>query len=104
MAAKSNTRTATAVKKEAPPRKEEKPRVEKRVLSEKQLLEMYSLLYKCRQVDERGRLLFRQGKFKGNFYSAVGQEATHVGSLYGCRKSDWVGPSHRDMVAAVVKG
>jgi TPP-dependent pyruvate/acetoin dehydrogenase alpha subunit len=73
-------------------------------LTKAQLLEMYHLLYKCRQVDERARLLFRQGKFKGNFYSAVGQEATHVGTLYGCRKSDWVGPSHRDMVAAVVKG
>jgi len=73
-------------------------------LSKNQLIELYSLLYKCRQVDERARLLFRQGKFKGNFYSAVGQEATHVGTLYGCRKSDWVGPSHRDMVAAVVKG
>ncbi len=73
-------------------------------LKKDQLLEMYYLLLKCRQVDERARLLFRQGKFKGNFYSAVGQEATHVGTLYGCRKSDWIGPSHRDMVAAVVKG
>jgi TPP-dependent pyruvate/acetoin dehydrogenase alpha subunit len=73
-------------------------------LSREQLLEMYILLFKCRQVDERARILFRQGKFKGNFYSAVGQEATHVGTLYGCRREDWVAPSHRDMVAAVVKG
>ncbi|MFB3127127.1 MAG: thiamine pyrophosphate-dependent enzyme, partial [Candidatus Acidiferrales bacterium] len=73
-------------------------------LSQTQLLEMYHLLLKCRLVDERARVLFRQGKFKGNHYSAVGQEAVPVGTLYGCQPSDWVGPSHRDMVAALVKG
>ncbi len=73
-------------------------------LSQTQLLEMYHLLLKCRLVDERARVLFRQGKFKGNHYSAVGQEAVTVGTLYGCQPSDWVGPSHRDMVAALVKG
>ncbi|MFQ5926701.1 MAG: thiamine pyrophosphate-dependent dehydrogenase E1 component subunit alpha [Terriglobia bacterium] len=79
-------------------------KAQKLPLARAHLLEMYTLLLKCRQVDERARILFRQGKFKGNFYSAVGQEATHVGTLFGCRKTDWVGPSHRDMVAAVVKG
>lgn len=83
---------------------EREKKADKLPLSREQLLEMYTLLLKCRQVDERARILFRQGKFKGNFYSAVGQEATHVGTLYGCRKSDWVGPSHRDTVAALVKG
>lgn len=82
----------------------ERERLEKLPLSSEQLLELYTLLFKCRQVDERGRILFRQGKFKGNFYSAVGQEATLVGTLYNCRKEDWVAPSHRDMIAAVVKG
>jgi len=129
--AKGNTKTATAVKpatagkrETAKPGKNDKPATAgkpaataaagaataapaataKGELSKDQLREMYALLLKCRQVDERARLLFRQGKFKGNFYSAVGQEATHVGTLYGCRRSDWIGPSHRDMVAAVVKG
>ena len=88
----------------APALADQEKRAEKLSLTREQLLEMYTLLLKCRQVDERGRILFRQAKFKGNFYSAVGQEATHVGTLYGCRKSDWVGPSHRDLVAAVVKG
>ena len=73
-------------------------------LSPEQLLEMFTLLLKCRLTDERARHLFRQGKFKGNHYSAVGQEATHVGTLYGCRPTDWIGPSHRDMVGALVKG
>lgn len=73
-------------------------------LSPEQLREMFALLLKCRSTDERARLLFRQGKFKGNYYSAAGQEATHVGALYGCRPTDWIGPSHRDMVGALVKG
>lgn len=99
-----------AGKKAAPPRKQSKPQKPEKAtepkgeLSKEQLREMYTLLLKCRLVDERARVLFRQGKFKGNFYSGVGQEAIHVGVLYACRRSDWVGPSHRDMVAAVVKG
>ena len=102
MAGKGAKSSASAVKDRPRPKAAEPARGGE--LTKEQLLEMYMLLYKCRQVDERGRLLFRQGKFKGNFYSGVGQEATHVGTLYGCRPSDWVGPSHRDMAAAVVKG
>ena len=104
MAAKGSHKSATAMMKEKPaPPTAGRPGATP-ALTKEQLLEMYTLLLKCRLVDERGRLLFRQGKFKGNFYSGVGQEATHVGTLYGCRKTDWVGPSHRDTVAAVVKG
>ncbi|MFQ5695021.1 MAG: thiamine pyrophosphate-dependent dehydrogenase E1 component subunit alpha [Terriglobia bacterium] len=99
---------ATAVKKGARGHRDERPAARHGAslvgLSGAQLVEMYTLLLKCRLVDERARVLFRQGKFKGNFYSAVGQEATLVGTLYACRRSDWVGPSHREMVAAVVKG
>src|SRR3970282_1696665 len=102
MPAKAAKSSASAVKDQPRPKSAEPAREGE--LSKEQLLEMYTLLFKCRQVGERARLLFRQGKFKGNFYSGVGQEATHVGTLYGCRPSDWVGPSHRDMVAAVVEG
>ena len=102
MAGKGNKASGAAVKEKPRPKTAEAGAPDE--LNKEQLLEMYTLLFRCRLVDERARLLFRQGKFKGNFYSAVGQEATHVGTLYGCRRSDWVGPSHRDMVAAVVKG
>jgi len=104
MAAKNNSKTATMTRKEMKPAKAAPGPAPKAELSKDQLLEMYTLLLRCRLTDERGRLLFRQGKFKGNFYSGVGQEATHVGTLYGTRKSDWVGPSHRDSVACLVKG
>ncbi|MBI4467455.1 MAG: hypothetical protein HY656_08545, partial [Acidobacteria bacterium] len=72
---------ASAALKEKPRPKE--PAGTTAELTKEQRLEMYTLLVRCRMVDERARLLFRQGKFKGNFYSAVGQEATHVGTLYG---------------------
>jgi pyruvate dehydrogenase E1 component alpha subunit len=68
------------------------------------LLNLYKLLVKCRMCDEKARVLFRQGKFAGNFYSAVGQEATEVGAAYGLREDDWIAPSHRDWTANIVKG
>jgi plastocyanin len=37
-------------------------------------------MLKCRTVEERIRLLFRQGRFSGNYFPAVGQEATEVGA------------------------
>ncbi len=104
MAAKNNSRTATMTRKEKKSARPAQAPAPKGELSKDQLLEMYTLLLRCRMTDERGRLLFRQGKFKGNFYSGVGQEATHVGTLYGTRKSDWIGPSHRDSVAGLIKG
>ena len=36
-----------------------------------------------RQVDERCRRLFKQGRFHGTYFSAVGQEATVVGRATG---------------------
>jgi TPP-dependent pyruvate/acetoin dehydrogenase alpha subunit len=68
------------------------------------LLGLYKMLVKCRMCDEKARILFRQGKYKGNFYSGVGQEATEVGTSYGLRKDDWIAPSHRDWTANIIKG
>ncbi len=68
------------------------------------LLGLYKMLVKCRMCDEKARILFRQGKFAGNFYSGVGQEATEVGAAYSLRDDDWIAPSHRDWTANVIKG
>ena len=68
------------------------------------LLGLYRMLVKCRMCDEKARILFRQGKFAGNFYSAVGQEATEVGAAYSLREDDWIAPSHRDWTSNIVKG
>ncbi len=65
---------------------------------------LYSYMLKCRMVEERARLLFRQGKFAGNYYAAVGQEATEVGATIDLRPEDTVAPSHRNFVTHIMKG
>ena len=67
-------------------------------------LNLYKMLVKCRMCDEKARILFRQGKYKGNFYSGVGQEATSVGTAFSLKKDDWIAPSHRDWTSNIIKG
>ncbi len=68
------------------------------------LLNLYRMLVKCRMSDEKARILFRQSKFAGNFFSGVGQEATEVGSAFTLREDDWIAPSHRDWTSNIIKG
>jgi len=68
------------------------------------LLGLYRMLVKCRMSDEKARILFRQSKFSGNFFSGVGQEATEVGTAYTLREDDWIAPSHRDWTSNIIKG
>jgi TPP-dependent pyruvate/acetoin dehydrogenase alpha subunit len=73
-------------------------------LSEEILRRLYTYMLKCRMVEERARLLFRQGKFAGNYYAAVGQEATEVGATIDLLPEDTVAPSHRNFVTNIMKG
>jgi len=73
-------------------------------LSQETLLGLYTNLLKTRLLDERFRKLFRQGRFAGTYFSAVGQEATTVGPTYGLRDEDIIAPSHREIGANVAKG
>ena len=68
------------------------------------LKRLYSYMLKCRMVEERVRLLFRQGKFAGNYYAAVGQEATEVGATIDLDPADTIAPSHRNFVTHIMKG
>lgn len=81
-----------------------KPDLKKIGLPEDVLLGLYVNLVKTRTVDERLRKLFRQGRYAGTYFSAVGQEATTVGPTYGLRKEDIIAPSHREIGAAITKG
>jgi TPP-dependent pyruvate/acetoin dehydrogenase alpha subunit len=80
------------------------PETERASRSPELLIGLYRMLVKCRMCDEKARILFRQGKYKGNFYSGVGQEAAEVGTAYTLRKDDWIAPSHRDWTANIIKG
>jgi len=73
-------------------------------ISEEKLKQLYSTMLKCRMLEEKARMLFKQGKFAGNYYAAVGQEATEVGCAIDLKPEDTVAPSHRDFIANFIKG
>ncbi len=73
-------------------------------LPAEKLKQLYATMLKCRTMEERIRILFKQGKFAGNYYPAVGQEATEVGSAIDLRPTDTIAPSHRDFIANLIKG
>lgn len=81
-----------------------KPSKKSPKLPEETMLGLYENLLRTRLVDERFRKLYRQGRFVGTYYSAVGQEATTVGPTYGLRDEDIIAPSHRELGAAITKG
>jgi TPP-dependent pyruvate/acetoin dehydrogenase alpha subunit len=73
-------------------------------VSNDELRGLYYYMNLVRQVDERCRRLFKQGRFHGTYFSAVGQEATVVGSAYGLRPDDVIGIQHREIGAVITKG
>jgi TPP-dependent pyruvate/acetoin dehydrogenase alpha subunit len=73
-------------------------------IGEEKLKQLYATMLKCRMLEEKARLLFKQGKFAGNYYAAVGQEATEVGCAIDLKPEDTVAPSHRDFIANFIKG
>jgi TPP-dependent pyruvate/acetoin dehydrogenase alpha subunit len=81
-----------------------KPSLKKIGLPEETLMGLFTNLLKTRMLDERFRKLFRQGRFAGTYFSAVGQEATTVGPTYGLTDEDIIAPSHREIGANVTKG
>jgi TPP-dependent pyruvate/acetoin dehydrogenase alpha subunit len=73
-------------------------------VSAEDLKGLYYFMNLVRQVDERCRRLFKQGRFQGTYFSAVGQEATVVGPCYGLRPDDFIGIQHREIGAVITKG
>lgn len=73
-------------------------------VSAEDLRGLYYFMNLVRQVDERCRRLFKQGRFQGTYFSAVGQEATVVGPCYGLRPDDFIGIQHREIGAVITKG
>lgn len=65
---------------------------------------LYSYMLKCRMVEERIRVLYRQSRFAGNYFAAVGQEATEVGVTLDLLPEDTIAPSHRNFVTHIMKG
>src|SRR5512147_1231228 len=68
------------------------------------LQRLYTYMLKCRTMEERIRILFRQGRFAGNYFAAVGQEATQVGVTMDLLPEDTIAPSHRNFITHIMKG
>jgi TPP-dependent pyruvate/acetoin dehydrogenase alpha subunit len=74
------------------------------LISNEKLIQLYTTMVKCRMLEERARVLFKQSKFTGNYYAAVGQEAAAVGVAIDLLPEDTIGPSHRDFIVNFIKG
>jgi len=83
---------------------ETSPHEGSRHLDPEVLRRLYTYMLKCRTVEERIRVLYRQGRFAGNYFAAVGQEATEVGTTIDLLPEDTIAPSHRNFVTNIMKG
>lgn len=72
-------------------------------LPAKELQELYRLMVATRTLDERGLALQRQGRI-GFYLQSTGQEASHIGSAYALKDSDWLFPAYRQPGILLLRG
>ena len=63
---------------------------------------MYRNMLITRGIEERGHILYRQGKIPGSFYTGRGNEAASVGVATAMGPDDVGTPLHRDMGVHIV--
>src|SRR3977135_1782190 len=68
------------------------------------LLGVYRNMIMTRGIEERGHILYRQGKIPGSFYTGRGNEGAAVGVATAMGPDDVGTPLHRDMGVHVVRG
>jgi TPP-dependent pyruvate/acetoin dehydrogenase alpha subunit len=68
------------------------------------LLGIYRNMLVTRGIEERGHILYKQGKIPGSFYTGRGNEAAAVGVASAMRPEDAGTPLHRDMGVHVTRG
>jgi TPP-dependent pyruvate/acetoin dehydrogenase alpha subunit len=73
-------------------------------LDREDLLGIYRHLLTTRGIEERGHILYKQGKIPGSFYTGRGNEAAAVGVATAMGPDDVGTPLHRDMGVHVVRG
>src|ERR671923_937588 len=73
-------------------------------LDREDLLAVYRNLLLTRGIEERGHILYRQGKIPGSFYTGRGNEAASVGVATAMGSEDVGTPLHRDMGVHVTRG
>src|SRR3954463_6863634 len=73
-------------------------------LDREDLLGVYRNMLMTRGIEERGHILYRQGKIPGSFYTGRGNEAGAVGVATAMGPDDVGAPPHRDMGVHVTRG
>src|SRR5499426_1053907 len=73
-------------------------------LDREDLLAVYRNMLITRGIEERGHILYRQGKIPGSFYTGRGNEAASVGVATAMGTSDVGTPIQRDMGVHVTRG
>jgi TPP-dependent pyruvate/acetoin dehydrogenase alpha subunit len=73
-------------------------------LDREDLLGIYRNMIVTRGVEERGHILYRQGKIPGSFYTGRGNEAASVGVATAMGPDDVGTPLHRDMGVHITRG
>jgi TPP-dependent pyruvate/acetoin dehydrogenase alpha subunit len=68
------------------------------------LFRLYRNLLLTRMIEERGHLLYKQGKIPGSFYTGRGNEAAAVGVATAMGPEDVGTPLHRDLGVHVTRG
>jgi pyruvate dehydrogenase E1 component alpha subunit len=73
-------------------------------LDREDLLAIYRTMLITRGVEERGHILYRQGKIPGSFYTGRGNEAGSIGVATAMGPEDVGTPLHRDMGVHITRG
>src|SRR4026208_122973 len=73
-------------------------------LDREDLLGMYRNMLITRGIEERGHILYKQGKIPGSFYTGRGNEASAVGVATAMGPNDVGTPLQRDMGVHVTRG
>jgi len=68
------------------------------------LLTVYRNMLITRGVEERGHILYKQGKIPGSFYTGRGNEGAAVGVATAMGPDDIGAPLHRDMGVQITRG
>jgi pyruvate dehydrogenase E1 component alpha subunit len=73
-------------------------------LGREDLLDIYRHMLVTRAIEERGHILYKQGKIPGSFYTGRGNEAASVGVATAMGPDDVGTPLHRNMGVHVTRG
>jgi pyruvate dehydrogenase E1 component alpha subunit len=73
-------------------------------LDREDLLTIYRNMLITRGIEERGHILYKQGKIPGSFYTGRGNEGAAVGIATAMGPDDVGAPLHRDMGVHITRG